>query len=185
MQGYGKAFRAGTLVFVGLVAGAAALSAQAPAPSADKKAPEKMAKPAMAPHATDADGIKWGPAPPSLPAGAMAAVMAGDPAKAGELCIIRVKAGNGYRVMPHTHPGDEHLTVLKGTLLFGMGEKWDDAAMKPLAAGGYKMTPKDTAHFVQFKGDTIVEVVGIGPLSMKYVNPDDDPSAKKTATGSK
>jgi quercetin dioxygenase-like cupin family protein len=184
MQGYGKAFRAGTLVFVGLVAGAAALSAQAPA--ADKKTPEKAARPAMAMHATDADGIKWGPAPPTLLPGASAAILAGDPSKAGELCILRIKAPNGYKVMPHTHPTDEHLTVIKGTLLFGMGEKWDDAAMKPLAAGGYKMTPKETAHFVQMKGETIVEVVGIGPLTMKYVNPDDDPSAKKTApTGSK
>jgi hypothetical protein len=78
MQAHRKAFRAGTLVFMGMVA-AAVVSAQAPAADKDKKAPAKMAKPATAAHATDADAIKWGPPPPTMPAGASMAVLAGDP----------------------------------------------------------------------------------------------------------
>ena len=127
------------------------------------------------------DAIKWGPAPPTLPAGASLAVLAGDPGKAGELFIIRLKAPDGYRVPPHTHPGDEHLTVIKGTFMVGMGEKWDDKAMKRYTAGGHTMAPKDMAHFAAIKGETIVEVTGIGPFAIKYVDPNDDPMMKKTA----
>ncbi len=206
MQPYREVFRLGTLLFTGIVAGVVTLAAPAPpapasAPSAPAQAPPasapapakpqtKMAKPATAGHPTTAahnmggDPIKWEPAPPSLPAGATAAILAGNPSQAGELCIIRVKGPNGYRIMPHTHPTDEHITVLKGTLLVGMGEKWDDAAMKAIATGGYGATPKETAHYVQFRGETIVEVVGIGPLTIKYINPDDDPSLKKAPTTS-
>jgi hypothetical protein len=128
------------------------------------------------------DELKWGPAPPALPAGASLAVLAGDPGKAGELFIIRLKAPDGYHVPPHTHPGDEHLTVIKGTFMVGMGEKWDDKAMKRFTAGGHTMAPKEMAHFAATKGETIVEVSGIGPFAIKYVNPNDDPSVKKTAT---
>jgi hypothetical protein len=99
-------------------------------------------------HTGGGDELKWGPAPPTMPAGASVAVLAGDPAKAGELCILRLKVPNGYRVAPHTHPTDEHLTVLKGTMLYGMGEKLDEAALKPLTAGAHKMTPKEMPHYV-------------------------------------
>jgi quercetin dioxygenase-like cupin family protein len=193
MQRYRELFRLGTLLFTGIVAGVVTLAAQTPPSSAPApaKPQTKMAKPATAGqpataghHDKNADAIKWEPAPPSLPAGATAAILAGNPTEAGELCIIRVKGPNGYRIMPHTHPTDEHVTVLKGTLLFGMGEKWDDAAMKAIPTGGYGATPKETAHYVQFRGETIVEVVGIGPLTIKYINPDDDPSLKKAPTTS-
>jgi quercetin dioxygenase-like cupin family protein len=203
MQRYREAFRLGTRVFVGVigivgvvgitgtmgtVGAVVPLGAQTPAASTPAPAPApakaKAAKPAMAHHADEAGAIKWGPTPPSLPPGASMAVLAGDPAKAGELFILRLKGPDGYRVPPHTHPGDEHLTVLKGNFRVGMGEKWDDKAMKSLSPNGYMVTPKNTAHYAALHGETIVEVVGIGPFAMKYVNPDDDPSMKKTA-GSK
>ena len=116
-----------------------------------------------------------------MPAGAMVAVMAGDPAKAGEMFILRIKVPGGYHVAPHTHPGDEHLTVIKGTFMLGMGEKFDDKALKSLPAGSHAEVAKEMAHFAATKGETIVEVSGIGPFVIKYVNPNDDPSAKKTA----
>jgi hypothetical protein len=33
-------------------------------------------------------------------------------------------------------------------------------------------------HFGQFKGETIVQVHGVGPFKVFYVNPADDPAAK-------
>src|SRR5262249_14626957 len=64
------------------------------------------------------DDIKWGPAPPALPAGAKAAVLAGDPGKAGPF-VIRAQLPDGYKVPPHWHPTDENVTVLKGTFMMG------------------------------------------------------------------
>ena len=45
--------------------------------------------------------IKWGPAPPSLPAGAQAAVLYGDPGKES-LFAFRLKVPKGYLSLSET-----------------------------------------------------------------------------------
>ena len=59
------------------------------------------------------DDLKWGRAPPGLPAVSQAAVVAGDPSKSGPF-VIRAKLPDGYKVPPHSHPDDENVTVLRG-----------------------------------------------------------------------
>jgi hypothetical protein len=46
-----------------------------------------------------AQDIKWGPAPPSIPPGAQAAVLYGDPTKEG-LFALRLKLPKGYHIAP-------------------------------------------------------------------------------------
>jgi quercetin dioxygenase-like cupin family protein len=121
--------------------------------------------------------IKWGPAPPSLPPGAQAAVLAGDPAKEG-VFVIRAKFPSGYKVPPHWHPTDEHVTVLSGSLQFGMGDKFDLASTRTLTAGSFVTAAKDMRHFVQAKGPTVIQVTAMGPFTLTYVNPADDPRTK-------
>src|SRR5579864_3021842 len=58
--------------------------------------------------------IKWRAGPPSLPKGALMAVLEGDPTKEGPF-VFRVKVPDGYKVPPHTHPKTERVTVLSGT----------------------------------------------------------------------
>jgi quercetin dioxygenase-like cupin family protein len=65
-------------------------------------------------------GLKWGPAPPSLPSGARLAVLSGDPGKEG-MFTIRLRFPPGYVVPPHSHPTDELVTVINGQLSLGMG----------------------------------------------------------------
>jgi quercetin dioxygenase-like cupin family protein len=65
-----------------------------------------------------ADAIEWKAAPPSLPAGAQAAVLYGDPAKEG-LFAMRLKLPKGYHIPPHTHPKPEVVTVISGTARLG------------------------------------------------------------------
>src|SRR5688572_9000651 len=65
--------------------------------------------------------LQWGPAPDSLPPGAQAAVIDGDPSKAGTF-VIRLKFPSGYTVPPHWHPTDENVVVLQGTMRIGMGD---------------------------------------------------------------
>ncbi len=170
------------LVVLVLAAAATGLRAQAPAKSAPKP-PEHAAKPAA--HAAPAGNLmnaadmKWGPAPPAFNPGAQMAVVDGDPSKAAPF-VIRVKLPDGFKVMPHWHPTDENVTVVSGSLSRGMGEKWDDAAMTTLTAGGFARMPKKMAHYVVAKGETIVQVHGVGPFALTYVNPKDDPRLKKT-----
>ncbi len=67
---------------------------------------------------------KWGPAPAVLPAGARAAVLEGDPTKSGSF-TLRLLFPAGYKIPPHSHPADEHVTVISGKLNVGMGDTFD------------------------------------------------------------
>jgi quercetin dioxygenase-like cupin family protein len=150
---------------------------------AEKKAPPAD-QPAAAKHVLmPADHLKWGPAPPALPAGAQVAVLDGDPAKPAAF-VIRVKFPDGYTVPPHWHPTTENLVVLGGALMVGMGDKLDKASMQNLTVGGYSKMPARMNHYVIAKGETTVQVHGTGPFEVTYVNPADDPR-KKTTTASK
>ncbi len=66
------------------------------------------------------DEMKWGDAPPALPKGAKAAVLQGDPTKAGQF-VLRLHAPSGYKVPPHMHSIIENVTVIKGTLMLVWG----------------------------------------------------------------
>ena len=125
------------------------------------------------------DEIKWGPAPPSLPPGAQLAVIEGDPSKPGVEFTIRGKFPDGYKVPPHWHPTDERVTVLEGTFGVGVGAKFDPAAGKLLSAGGYAAMPKGVRHFAWAVGETVIQVSGIGPFEVNYVNKADDPRNTK------
>ncbi len=138
-------------------------------------------------HAGDMDhvvvrpgAIKWGPAPPSLPPGSQVGILTGDPGKAGMPYVLRAKLPDGYKVPPHWHPTDENVTVLKGTLLIGKGEKFDPSAMEELPAGSFMRMPRSMRHFAQAKGETIIQLHGVGPFDIHYVNPADDPRKKDT-----
>jgi hypothetical protein len=133
-------------------------------------------------HAGDAghvavrpSAIKWGPAPPSLPPGSQIAILAGDPGKPGLPYVLRAKLPDGYKVPPHWHPTDENVTVLKGALLVGKGNKLDPAAAEELPAGSFMRMPRTMRHFAMAKGETIIQVHGTGPFDINYVNPADDP----------
>jgi hypothetical protein len=124
------------------------------------------------------DAIKWGPAPAALPPGSQMAVLTGDPGKKGVPFVIRAKLPDGYKVPPHWHPSDENVTVLKGTLMIGRGEKFDAAKMEDLPVGSFMRMPKGMRHFAMAKGKTMIQVHGIGPFEINYVNLADDPRAK-------
>jgi quercetin dioxygenase-like cupin family protein len=120
------------------------------------------------------DDVKWVPAPKMLPAGAEAAVLFGDPSKEG-LFALRLKVPSGYVVAPHTHPADEVVTVISGTINLGMGEKADRGAAKALPAGSFFALPPEMAHYAYFDEETVVQITTNGPWGLKYVNPADDP----------
>jgi len=124
------------------------------------------------------DALKWIKAPPGLPPGAQVAILAGDPSKKGSMFAIRAKLPDGYKVPPHWHPSDENVTVIKGVLLIGKGEKFDKSATEELPVGSYMRMPKGMRHFAMAKGETIIQVHGIGPFEITYVNSADDPRKK-------
>jgi hypothetical protein len=117
---------------------------------------------------------KWGPAPPALPPGAQVAVLVGNPAKPVAY-TLRIKMPDGYKVPPHWHPTDENVTVLQGALLIGRGDTFDLARTEKMPAGSYMRMPRGMRHFAAARGPTILQVHGIGPFEINYVNAADDP----------
>ncbi len=97
--------------------------------------------------------------------------VSGDPTKAGALYVIRIHSEAGYIIMPHTHPEDEHITVLKGTWELGMGERFNPNALETMEMGGYGLVGKKMAHFAFSKTDAVVQVHGIGPFTTTWVTP--------------
>jgi quercetin dioxygenase-like cupin family protein len=118
--------------------------------------------------------LEWKDAPASLPPGAKAVILEGDPTKPG-LFVMRLKFPDGYRIAPHTHPKPERVTVLSGTLFVGMGATFDKSKGHEMPAGTYGSWPAGMKHFGWFRGETILQLYGEGPWAVEYVNPADDP----------
>lgn len=127
----------------------------------------------------EAAKMEWGPGHPGFPAGAELAVLDGNPGEKG-IFTVRLKVPAGYKIMPHTHPTAELVTVISGGLHVGMGGKFDESAGEALASGGFVSLPATMQHFAWFTEDTVIQVHGEGPFEINYVNPADDPrNAKK------
>lgn len=132
----------------------------------------------LAGQVASGDAVKWGPAPPFFPAGAQFAVVQGDPASSGEY-TVRLRMPAGYVIAPHWHPTDEHVTVLSGALLLGMGDQADREKASRVAAGGFITAPANAHHFAIAAVPSVVQVHGMGPFAITYVRAADDPRTAK------
>jgi quercetin dioxygenase-like cupin family protein len=110
--------------------------------------------------------------PPGFPPGGQFAVLSGDP-RQGPF-VVRFRAPAGYRIRVHTHPDDEHVTVLSGSFHVSMGVDAERAQQHRVKAGGYWEIPKGVPHTVWFSEDSTTQVHGSGPVSISSVNPPDD-----------
>ena len=113
----------------------------------------------------------------ALPPGAKAAIIEGPMDQAAPF-TIRVKLPADYKIPAHWHPAIEHVTVLSGTFNLGVGDKLDPAKTHAIPVGGVGIMPPKTNHFVWTKEETIVQVHGVGPWGITYVDPADDPRKK-------
>lgn len=95
-------------------------------------------------------------------------VLHGDPEAVGQPFVIRIRELPGGVIPPHRHPVDEHITVVQGTLYFGVGEKFDRAAMQELKTGGYAFIPKGSTMFGYTPEAAIVQVHGVGPFHIHW-----------------
>jgi hypothetical protein len=127
------------------------------------------------------DDVKWGPGPASLPPGANAVVIEGDPTKPG-LFTLRLKLPADYKVMPHWHPADEHVTVISSTFNMGMANKFDTSNKKALPTKSFAVMPARAHHFAWTTEETVIQLHGQGPWGINYVDPANDPR-KATAAG--
>jgi len=78
-----------------------------------------------------------------------------------------------YRIPAHWHPAIEHVSVLSGTLYMGLGEVLD-------VAGGFAVMQTKTPHFAYTTNEPVeLQLHGVGPWDITYLNPADDPRKKQ------
>jgi len=94
--------------------------------------------------------------------GRQRAHLLGDSGKGGDW-IDRVRIPGGSRVLAHTHPGDEIVTVIEGTWYLGLGDRFDETKLTAYPAGSFILIPADVPHFlVTREGPVTVQVSGRG-----------------------
>jgi quercetin dioxygenase-like cupin family protein len=98
-------------------------------------------------------------------------IVSGDPTKADAPFVIRIHAEAGYIIMPHRHPVDENIVVVKGTWALGMGDRFNRDGLEPMEVGDYGFVSKKMAHFALSKTYTIIQVHGIGPFMTQWIVP--------------
>lgn len=120
--------------------------------------------------------LKWTP----IIKGCDLAAVSGDPNAEGAPFVIRLRCVAGAKIPAHWHPTDENVTVLKGSFQIGMGEKFDEAKMQTMNVGNFISMPKEMRHFAASQTDSIIQVHGVGPFKVNWVNPADviPPDAK-------
>jgi quercetin dioxygenase-like cupin family protein len=124
--------------------------------------------------------VEWRTGPAALPLGAKMAVLEGDPTKEGPF-VVRFQFPSGYHIPPHTHPKTERVTVISGILYLATGEALDRTSAKKLPAGSFGYWPAGMKHTAWSEGETVIQLHGMGPWQINYVNPADDPrNAKKS-----
>lgn len=123
---------------------------------------------------TPVEEVTFQPGPPTLPEGAQIAVLSGNPAEEGAF-VVRLKFPAGYEVPAHTHSKQEQLTVLSGRFGMSTGETLDKTGVTPLAPGGFVRIPAGHPHFAWAEEETVVQLHGMGPFDVTYVNEADDP----------
>jgi hypothetical protein len=97
-------------------------------------------------------------------------ILAGHPDSAGPF-VMRIRELPGAIVPPHTHPVDEHVTVVAGTWHFAVGERlerFDSAALAPMPVGTYAFAPRGATMFGWAPEGAVVQVHGVGPFHIHW-----------------
>lgn len=134
---------------------------------------------AAAKNAFTPDDLQWGPPPAFLQAGAELAVLEGNPNGVAGTYTVRLKMPENFKIAPHWHPKRENVTVLSGTLKVGMGDQFDESKMMSFPVGSFAYLDPSMHHYAMSSGATVIQIHGLAPLRLNYVNPDDDPRKKQ------
>lgn len=108
---------------------------------------------------------------PFTPLNEDSVVIHGDIEKDGQEFVMRIRELRGSFIPPHTHPVDEHITVLSGKVCLGTGPEFDRAKLQCLGPGGYAFFAKGTTIFGEAPEPGTVQVHGLGPFHLHWKYP--------------
>ncbi|HET6639452.1 MAG TPA: cupin domain-containing protein [Gemmatimonadota bacterium] len=107
---------------------------------------------------------------PGFDSGIQLAVVHGDPMAASGDYAIRLLFPDGYRFPAHHHPSAEHVTVLTGTFLVGMGADENPDTVEGYTPGSYLYFPPGENHYGGATGQTVIQVEGQAPFKVVLAN---------------
>ncbi len=107
---------------------------------------------------------------PGFAAGAKIAVLHGDPGSTGDY-TLRLQFPDGYEFPAHWHPMGEHITVLSGVFRLGMGGTVNASAIREYQPGDFLYVPGRMPHFGGARGETVIQLHGMGPFSINLGSP--------------
>ena len=112
--------------------------------------------------------------------GIQTVVLKGNPNESGVYTImLRVPAHT--QIAAHSHRDDRVATVVSGTWHIGYGDKFDESKLKALTPGSFYTEPPGQNHFAETGDEPVeVQITGFGPSSTEYVDPAQDPRARKS-----
>ncbi|HEX9686515.1 MAG TPA: cupin domain-containing protein [Burkholderiales bacterium] len=128
------------------------------------------------PHMVVPEQLTWTDAPAVAP-GAKIAVIEG-PLNQAVPFTFRLRIPENSKISTHVHPAYERVTVLSGTFYFAHGDQYDRAKTSALGPGSVAIMPPNTPMFGYTKEDTVIQLHGVGPWGLTYLNPADDPRRK-------
>jgi quercetin dioxygenase-like cupin family protein len=117
--------------------------------------------------------LQWNDAP-SVGPGAKIAVIEGPLDKPVPF-TFRLRMPANMKVAPHVHPAFERVTVLSGTFYFAHGDTYDEAKTRALGPGDVAIMPPGSPMFGFTREETVIQLHGVGPWGINYLNPADDP----------
>jgi hypothetical protein len=117
----------------------------------------------------DPDRAQFAAPPDSfgLPKGVQMSVVSGDPMKAGLFSAL-LKLPADQVIQPHWQSVDVDVAVLRGGYEFGLGDAFEATKMEALNAGEVLHIPAQTHQFGRAKGEAVLLVYGVGPLSINW-----------------
>lgn len=115
------------------------------------------------------DQLVWKGVMPPLPAGAKIAVLEGSPKDTG-IFTVRFQLPPHWHLPAHTHPGDERVTVLSGSVYVGFGNVLDTTKATRYSTGSYYVNPAGSHHYI-FTGSeaSIIQITSKGPWGVTYI----------------
>jgi quercetin dioxygenase-like cupin family protein len=117
--------------------------------------------------------VTWKEAPSTMPPGTQIAILEGNPKEAA-LFTMRVKLPAGFVIPPHTHPSQERVTIVSGTVHLGYGTTLDKAKSATLPPGSYYVTAPGVPHFLWSDQEVVLQLTNVGPWKVEPI-----PAAKK------
>jgi len=94
--------------------------------------------------------------------GVMTSVIAGCPEDEDSPFVVLYRTSVPLEMGTHSHPREERLTVLDGSLELGFGESSADSEMQSLGPGSYAVIPGGVPHRLRYAAGSLVQIHGRG-----------------------